>query len=389
MKSSMIESIAYSPQSGSDGKQGISVSVVIPCYNAEATLEDTLRSVSAQTFRSFEIIAVNDGSTDSTLAILQSFAETEPRLRVLNKANSGVADARNLGIENAASEMIAPIDADDIWHSTYLEKMTSALCTAGRDFAFAYARFRLIDRDSVVLRTPPVYPIKNWCYHQLLLINIVGNGSGILFWRDAAVAVGGYERRLQHDFDAQGCEDWMLQSKFAAQWKVAVVQEYLVGYRKLDNAMSANALRMRRSRIFQLKLLADLYADKSAPYQWALADSYLRLAWQEYRSGNAKRCLVAVRRFLTSTDLPTRTIFAGNFLRQALPVIRNRILGRPRDSGIRAKFADLAPNAGVYAPMVDRFARLIGKAAKLDTGPVVVPGYCAREAATTNGRNHN
>ena len=98
------------------------VSVVMPAWNAEATIVEALRSVAAQTYRDLEIIIVDDGSTDATAALAKEFCASDPRARTVRRSNGGPAAARNLGIAEARGEWIALIDADDVWHPTKIEK---------------------------------------------------------------------------------------------------------------------------------------------------------------------------------------------------------------------------------------------------------------------------
>src|SRR5690554_4366466 len=96
-------------------------SIIIPLYNKENSVFETLNSVFNQSFSEFEVILVNDGSSDNSLKVVQKFMD--PRLKVYSKENGGVSDARNYGISKAENEYIAFLDADDFWESFYLEKM--------------------------------------------------------------------------------------------------------------------------------------------------------------------------------------------------------------------------------------------------------------------------
>lgn len=91
-----------------------SVSVLIPCYNAADTLDQTLESISCQTFTDFEIIAVDDGSTDSTLDVLRSWSERDPRTRIFSTSHGGVIEAANTGLLACRAPYIARMDADDV-----------------------------------------------------------------------------------------------------------------------------------------------------------------------------------------------------------------------------------------------------------------------------------
>jgi len=99
------------------------VSVIIPVYNSERYLRECLDSVINQTLRDIEIICVNDGSTDSSLSILNEYAEKDKRLRVLNQENAGAGAARNAGLKVAGGEYLSFLDADDFFAPTMLEEM--------------------------------------------------------------------------------------------------------------------------------------------------------------------------------------------------------------------------------------------------------------------------
>lgn len=167
------------------------VSIVVPAYNAEATLRRTLLSACKQTYRAVEVIVVDDGSTDGTPAIVSEFAASDSRVRLLSQSNSGVARARNSGLRNANGDFVAPLDADDVWHPQYIEKLLAALLAAGPSTAFAYSASRFIDADDRVL-----YDGANWglCGNVLfrhVAANFIGNGRAMLARRKAMLEYGG------------------------------------------------------------------------------------------------------------------------------------------------------------------------------------------------------
>ncbi len=102
-------------------------SVIIPLYNKEAYIENTLKSILAQTFTDFEIIIVNDGSTDASLEKVMSF--TDARIRLFTTENKGVSAARNVAMQNASGTYFAFIDADDYWHPFHLGKLQETITT--------------------------------------------------------------------------------------------------------------------------------------------------------------------------------------------------------------------------------------------------------------------
>ena len=96
------------------------VSIIIPVYNVEAVLERTINSILQQEYRNFEVLLINDGSTDSSGKICDYFAAIDSRIRVFHRKNGGVSSARNVGLKNAAGEYIVFIDSDDVVEANFL-----------------------------------------------------------------------------------------------------------------------------------------------------------------------------------------------------------------------------------------------------------------------------
>jgi glycosyltransferase involved in cell wall biosynthesis len=139
-------------------------SVVVPAYNAERTLAETIDSVFAQSAQDFELLIVDDGSTDGTLELARSF-EVDPRVRVIHQQNTGLAGARNAGIRAAGGRFVAFLDSDDLWMPEFLRATGDAL-EADLGAAFAYTDGWALDdrrgrlrRATVMARQyPPVPP---------------------------------------------------------------------------------------------------------------------------------------------------------------------------------------------------------------------------------------
>ena len=102
-------------------------SIVIPLYNKENAIEETLLSVLAQTYTNFEVIVVDDGSKDSSAKVVSNIAKADPRIKLIQKENGGVSSARNRGIKEAKGEYIALLDGDDIWENTFLEEQNKLI----------------------------------------------------------------------------------------------------------------------------------------------------------------------------------------------------------------------------------------------------------------------
>ena len=228
------------------------VTVIVPAFNAELVLAQTLLSVAAQDHRNLEILIVDDGSTDKTAQVADDFCSTEPRARLLRKPNGGVASARNHALAEARGEFVAPIDADDLWHPAKISRQVAAARRAPGT-GFVYCWFRDIDSDGRVWRDGPSLTVQGRALQRLAYFNFVGNGSAPLFSRQALESVGGYDERLRR-LGAEGCEDLLVQLAVAKRYGVAVVPQYLVGYRLTSGSMSGDAHRMHRSWRHALEL---------------------------------------------------------------------------------------------------------------------------------------
>lgn len=227
------------------------VGVVVPMYNAAATIAQTLKSICVQSHRNLDIIVVDDGSTDGSGAIVEAVAEADPRIRLIYQPNSGVAAARNTGAKNTPANLLAFIDADDLWRNDKLEKQLSRLRSepgvqGSAEIGLVYCWFAQID-DADFYLTEPFKPLQEGkVLRALCRRNFIGNGSSMLLTRKAYEHARGFEPKLR-DLGAQGCEDLLIALRVASNFEIALVPEVLVGYRILDNNMSSNAERMLKS----------------------------------------------------------------------------------------------------------------------------------------------
>jgi glycosyltransferase involved in cell wall biosynthesis len=232
------------------------VSVLIPAYNAASTLAETVASVCGQTYRNLDIIVVDDGSADATFAVASRLSKEDPRIRVLRQDNAGVAAARNLALRHAVGPLVAPVDADDLWHPTKIERQLRRMREV-RDAAVAYCWSVEIDPTSrVIERRLDQDEFEGDVYAALVLTNFLGNASVPLLRRDLAVAVGGWDPSLR-ERKAQGCEDWQFYLRIAASARFALERAFLVGYRQSPGAMSRQVAAMRRSYNVVMREVSD------------------------------------------------------------------------------------------------------------------------------------
>lgn len=226
--------------------QAEAVTVVIPSHNAAATIDETLRSVRAQTHTALEILVVDDGSQDTTADVVKRHTAQDSRVRLIRQANAGVAAARNRGIAEASAALIAPVDADDLWHPHKIELQLQALRDAGEQVALVYTWSALIDEHSHIISLGYHPQEEGDVLHRMCLGNLVGNGSSTLMRKAAVLEAGGYNSSLRAR-NAQGCEDYELYLKIALRHHFALVQSYLTGYRQTATNMSSDIIRMLRS----------------------------------------------------------------------------------------------------------------------------------------------
>lgn len=128
------------------------VSIVIPVYNAEKYIEETLKSVYAQTYTNFEVLLINDGSTDCSVSIISKYTKKDERFVLINLCkNKGVSNARNVGIDRAKGEYIAFLDSDDLWYKEKLEKQVAFMLQ--NDYDFSSTSYNMINDNKDYLKT--------------------------------------------------------------------------------------------------------------------------------------------------------------------------------------------------------------------------------------------
>jgi glycosyltransferase involved in cell wall biosynthesis len=194
---------------------------------------------------------VDDGSTDRTTSIAKSHAVVDYRVILISQENAGVAAARNAGWQRALSDLIAFVDADDLWAPTKIERQLELILAGGQQIGLVYTRFAVIDEQNRI-RYKVGRDVDGDVFKHTLMQNVVGHGSSPLIRREALVAVGGFDPGLRRA-GAQGCEDWQLYQRIAARYHFGLVPEYLTGYRVTSRTMSTDRPRMLRS----LRMVAD------------------------------------------------------------------------------------------------------------------------------------
>jgi glycosyltransferase involved in cell wall biosynthesis len=291
--------------------------VIVPAFNAEQTIDETLLSIRRQTHANLDIVVVDDGSTDRTHQNALNHSLADNRIRVIRQPNDGVAAARNRGIAEARADFIAPIDADDLWRPTKISRQLRALRAAGPEVKLVYTWSALIDENSKVI---------DWGTHPLfagdvLLAlsqgNFVGNGSTALIRKSVLKELGGYDASLRTR-QAQGCEDWSLFIRIAEEGHFAVIPDYLTGYRQAQGAMSRNIDQMLRSDALvrsEVVMRHPEYLSQIRSGRRAYMDWIFR---RELKDGNWLPCVKLLRQLVLKDD--RRLVSARRTVKYALRV---------------------------------------------------------------------
>jgi teichuronic acid biosynthesis glycosyltransferase TuaG len=211
------------------------VSVVMPVYNAASTLRKSIDSVLAQSHAGFELLAVDDGSSDESLRILDDYTARDPRVRVLRMpSNGGVAAARNHALDAARGNYIAFLDSDDGWHPHKLARQLAAM--RAQSAKVSYTAYDRIGEDGTLLSRvrPPAFVT----YADMLMSNRIGNLTGM------------YDRTLgDARFERVGHEDyvfWLDRVKRAGRAICVDPGESLAWYLVRGGSVSSNKFRAAR-----------------------------------------------------------------------------------------------------------------------------------------------
>jgi len=248
------------------------ISVIVPAYNAEKTIVETISSVLRQSFGDLELIVINDGSTDKTLELINTISDA--RLQVFSFSNGGLSVARNRGIHLAKGEYLAFLDADDLWTHDKLSAQITALKQypeAGVSYSWIYS----MDEQGESIKPGISFNFQGDVYPDLLVNNFIVNGSNCLITREAIELIG------EFDSTVDGAADWDYWLRLAAKFPFVLVPKYQIFYRGSSGTMSAKIEYME-----QCMLRVTEKAFQTAPLELqplkkqSLANTYRYLAYK-------------------------------------------------------------------------------------------------------------
>ncbi len=231
------------------------LTVIMPTYNAQRFIAESIESVIAQTIDDWELLVVDDASTDATKQIIAEYQEQDGRIRLLRRpSNQGPAYARNFALDQARGQWIAFIDSDDIWHPQKTEKQLSAMHRHGADISYTgYRRRRDGDREGVVVQVP-----KHVEYRTMLRRNLIACSTAIVRRRTCgSLRMPLIRRRQDHGY-------WLALLRDGTRTAVGVT-EPLVWYRLHADSLSANKLTAAR---YSWKLLREVERFSTGKSLW-------------------------------------------------------------------------------------------------------------------------
>jgi glycosyltransferase involved in cell wall biosynthesis len=245
-------------------------SIIIPLYNKESSIADTLKSVFEQEFTDFEVVIVNDGSTDRSMDVIRNFSD--PRILVFTKENGGVSDARNYGIKRASREFLAFLDADDGWDPKYLQKMKELTEDYPLAGMYSSAYKTMIKGKAHFLKTE----MKEGYVNNFFLESITSHIS----WTSATVVrKSGIEKTGYFPVGMISGEDDYLWTKFAIHFPVVFTPEVLAIYNRADETLIARAGKVDKCQESWIDLLSDNDEDRNRFIFMKLLKKGIRYAW--------------------------------------------------------------------------------------------------------------
>lgn len=200
------------------------VSVVLTTFNGKSKgfLDEAINSVLNQTYDNYELVIIDDGSKDNTSEYI-SLNFLHPKVRVITQENSGVSNARNIGIENAKFELIAFLDDDDVWYPQKLAIQVEEF-EKFQDIDMNYCAIERVDKHGNFLNFQYHLATSNM-YEKLLFSNIVDATSGVIAKKHIFDKIGGFSEI------AQGAEDYEMWIRIASKFKISSVEQPLLKYR--------------------------------------------------------------------------------------------------------------------------------------------------------------
>jgi len=255
------------------------VSILIPSYNSAHFLPISIESALSGTYQDFEIIVIDDGSSDNTQEVMQSFIKKYPhKIRYIWQENKGLAVARNTGIAQAQGEYLALLDADDKWLPCRLQEGVRIL-DADSSIGLVHGNITYIDINDKEIRTPKrrVQFLNGFIFENIFLRKADIACPTVLFRRTCCQEAGGFDVNLSR----LGCEDRDLWLRIAPQCKIAYIDKVLSFYRLTPQSMSQNIDKMTKARLYVI----DKYCPQDDQSKYSLRNRALSKIFRDRGDG--------------------------------------------------------------------------------------------------------
>ena len=282
------------------------VSVIIATHNRAHVISQAIESVLSQTFEDYEIIVVDDGSSDGTAGLLRE-RYAEKVVYISKETNAGLSAARNTGIQAARGRYVAILDDDDLWLPEKLE-MQIGLMEEKPSLGLVYCNsFTVNEHDEVLGEIKGTQ--KGAIFDEVLSSNCLGPPSGILLQKKVFAETGYFDENLT------ALEDWDLWIRVSQCYEIDFVDQPLVRYRVHSDNMSRDIVNMQRSTFAVLdKYWPPICSDKAHEEKRSrvYSNHYVNFAWKQYRAANREAFRELVMKALESDPLHTVVLKGDN-----------------------------------------------------------------------------
>lgn len=303
------------------------VTVIVPTFNRAAYLSEAIESIFAQTFTDYELLVVDDGSTDDTAIVLARF--TDPRLRVFHQEHRGISAAMNTGLRVARGQYIARLDSDDVWLADLLAA-EDAVLDARPDIGVVYAKAQAMAANGSLLEhyigLPLRYP------HDPFLSLVWGDSTcniALLARRECFEAAGFYDETLLTH------EDWDMWLRVAQSHHFLFLNRILARFREHEHRITSPSLPTFANHIeSRVRVIDKLYASANLPPRilafkpTAYRNVYTEIGVFLFNAGYRGRALRMFRQSLTANDNPIPTFMRILWFTVVTQKLKQFALGR-------------------------------------------------------------
>lgn len=215
------------------------VSIVIPAYNAAKFLPEVIQSVLNQSYQNWELLVIDDGSTDNTAELVNEYSEQDRRVHLISKENGGVSVARNLGAQLAKGELIAFLDSDDLWLEDKVSAHVSYM-TSHPQVGVSFGRVELIETDGKTTNKLTDNIVDTLQPQDLFYSNPTVTTSNLVIRKSVFQTLNGFDESMQYNEDI----DLLFRLAIQDSWEIKSIDQVLVQYRLHSSGLSSTLMKM-------------------------------------------------------------------------------------------------------------------------------------------------